>query len=67
MLSIKECQKILNKNGKEYSDDEIAKIRSWIYNLAEITVDYLQGKKANDCLEIERRIKIKNKGKNDNQ
>ncbi|HXB40689.1 MAG TPA: hypothetical protein VNZ49_09110 [Bacteroidia bacterium] len=36
MLSITESKKILNKNGLNYSDEEINKIREFIYVLAEI-------------------------------
>jgi hypothetical protein len=30
-LSIAKCRKILNVNGKNYSDEEIVKIRDWMY------------------------------------
>lgn len=36
MLSITESKKILNKNGLKYTDEEINKIRDFIYMLAEI-------------------------------
>ncbi len=36
MLSITKCKKILNKNGINYTDEEIIKIREVLYKLAEI-------------------------------
>jgi hypothetical protein len=40
MISIEKCKKILNANGKSYTDEEVFKIREFLYQLAEI--DYLQ-------------------------
>lgn len=48
-LSLLECKKILNKDGKEYSDDEILKIRNWLYRFTEISLTFLE-KKTNDEL-----------------
>lgn len=36
MLSITESKKILNRNGLNYTDEEINKIREFIYILAEM-------------------------------
>lgn len=36
MLSLTKCKKILNKNGISYTDEEIIKIREFLYILAEI-------------------------------
>lgn len=36
MLSLNTCKKILNKNGNQYTDEEIYKIREYLYQLAEI-------------------------------
>jgi hypothetical protein len=36
MLSLTKCKKTLNKNGIKYTDEEIEKIRLFLYNLAEI-------------------------------
>jgi hypothetical protein len=35
MLSITECKKKLNKNGVQYTDEEIELIRNVLYKLAE--------------------------------
>jgi hypothetical protein len=35
-ISIEEFKKILNKNGDNFSDDEIKEIRDFLYNIAEI-------------------------------
>lgn len=47
-LSIAECRKILNVNGVKYSDEEIKKIREWIYYYAELTLELLDGKRPQD-------------------
>lgn len=36
MLSITECKKKLNKNGVQYTDDDIEMIRNVLYKLAEL-------------------------------
>lgn len=36
MLSNKECKKILNRNGRSYTDEEIVSIKEALYKLAEI-------------------------------
>ncbi len=38
MLTITECKKILNKNGQNYSNDEVEKIMKLLYFLAELSV-----------------------------
>ena len=38
-LSLVECKKILNTNGLCYTDEEIIKIRDWMYHMAEIAID----------------------------
>jgi len=36
MISFSTCKKILNSNGNQYTDEEIYKIRDYLYQLAEI-------------------------------
>tara|TARA_Y100001954_G_C15775133_1_gene586562 strand:- start:662 stop:796 length:135 start_codon:yes stop_codon:yes gene_type:complete len=36
MLTIKQCKAILNKNGNNYTDAEVKKIRELLIELAEI-------------------------------
>ena len=36
MLSLKECEEILNQNGKKYSEKQVKAIREHLYFLAEI-------------------------------
>jgi hypothetical protein len=38
-LSVAECKKILCKNGKVYSDNEIISVRDLLYCLAQIDID----------------------------
>lgn len=40
-LSLLECKKILNTNGLCYTDEEILKIRDYLYHLADLTIDAL--------------------------
>ena len=35
-LSIEECRKTLNQNGNNYTDEEILKIRDFLYQFVEI-------------------------------
>jgi hypothetical protein len=35
-LSLEECSKILNKDGSNYTKEEVARCRDFIYNLVEI-------------------------------
>ncbi len=35
-LSVAACKKILNENGNNYTDEEVLKIRDYLYKLAEI-------------------------------
>lgn len=44
MLSVESCQKILNSNGKNYTSEEIKKIRELLYRLGEL--DYEQFKES---------------------
>lgn len=41
-LSLVVCKTILNKNGLEYSDDEIIAIRDFLYHMAEIATNHFQ-------------------------
>lgn len=63
-LSIAECRKILNVQGVKYSDDEIIKIREWIYYYAELTLELLDGKTSQDINEMEKKLtqKVKYSG-----
>ena len=36
MLSLEKCKELLNRDGKSYSDEQILKIRTFLYQLAEI-------------------------------
>jgi hypothetical protein len=43
MISIKKCSKILNTNSKKYAEEEIKKIRDFLYILA--ALEYQLNKK----------------------
>ncbi len=38
-LSLNECKKILNGNDDEYTDEQIIKIRDWLYHIADIAIE----------------------------
>ena len=42
MLTIEECKRILNRNAKQYSEDEIEKIRDFLWEIAEIEVKNIE-------------------------
>jgi hypothetical protein len=39
MLSFEECEKILNENSNEYSNEQVSEIRDFLAMLAEIHVN----------------------------
>ncbi len=41
-LSIEYCRKILNKNGFNYTDEQVEKIRDFLYILADIELQNLK-------------------------
>ncbi len=57
-LSLIECKKILNTDGLCYTDEEVLKIRDWLYQMADIAIDALD-KNANNVIETNEE---KNKG-----
>lgn len=60
-LSIIECKKILNTDGFCYTDEEVLKIRDWLYRMAEIAIDALD--KNAITTSTENTKETKNKGK----
>ena len=42
MLTIEECKKILNRNGKRYSNSDIEQIRDFLWGMAQIEVKNLE-------------------------
>lgn len=44
MLSITKCKQLLDKNGITYTDEEIEKIRDFLYLVAEIQYKQLKTK-----------------------
>lgn len=54
-MSMLACKKILNKDGLDYTDEEIIKIRDWLYLMAELAINaidkndpnYVKQKKSN--------------------
>jgi hypothetical protein len=44
MLSIARCKALLNKNGNNYKDEEVEKIRNFLYTLAKIEYRHFQKK-----------------------
>jgi hypothetical protein len=42
MLSDEECKRILNRNGEEYTDDQIREIKEFLWMLAQIEVKTIE-------------------------
>lgn len=62
-LSLIECKKILNTDGLNYTDEEVLKIRDWLYQLADIAI-YAIDKNANTVVGTAKtKNEINNKGK----
>ena len=40
-LSLPECRKILNKGDANYTDEELIKIRNWLYHFADLAMEHL--------------------------
>jgi len=53
-FSLSKCKEILNRNGKNYTDEEILTIRDWLYNVAEFTLTFLEGKSKEEIFEIQK-------------
>ncbi len=58
-LSLNQCKNILNTNGNNYSDDEILKIRNWLYHYTEMTMKFLEKKTDEQIIEIKKIIRKK--------
>lgn len=43
-ISVEECKKMLNKNGNNYTDEEVVKIRDFLYVLVHIEMEYIKTK-----------------------
>jgi len=42
MLSFNECKKILNKNGRNYTEDQIKLISEYLWELAKLEIKTLE-------------------------
>jgi hypothetical protein len=47
MISLELCKKILCKNGKKYTDEQIKQIREYLYQLAKIDIENFKNLKSN--------------------
>ena len=63
MLSVNECRRILNQNGKNYTEEEILKIRDWLCKFSEITLKSLGNKTEEEVLKLKQSLKLKLKFK----
>ncbi len=43
-VSVEQCKKMLNKNDNNYTDEEIEKIRDFLYVLVHIEMEYIKTK-----------------------
>ena len=53
-LSIEICKKILNVNGNAYSDEQIVRIRDFLYELAEIECRHFKDWQSNKIITLNR-------------
>lgn len=44
IISLTECKRILNRNGNNYSDEEVLKIRDYLIVLAELQYSHYKSK-----------------------
>jgi hypothetical protein len=58
-MPLSECRKILCANGSIYTDEEVLKVRDYLYHLADLAIDALD---KNATVNNEQQL-IKNKGK----
>lgn len=60
-LSLEQCKKILNVNGNNYSDEDILKMRNWLYRYSEMTLAFLERKTNDEIIEMKKIIGKKEK------
>jgi hypothetical protein len=41
-VSVEQCKKMLNRNGNNYTDEEVEKIRDFLYILVHIEMEYIK-------------------------
>jgi hypothetical protein len=58
-LSLSKCKMILNQDGLNYTDEEIIKIRDYLYHLADITIDAID---KNATLTERDKVYLQNRG-----
>lgn len=58
-ISLEQCKKILNVNGNVYSDEDILKMRNWLYHYSEMTLSFLEKKTNDEIVEIKKLIRKK--------
>ncbi len=56
-ISLTECKRILNINGNNYSDEEILRIRNWLYHYSEMTLLFLEKKTDEEIVELKKLIR----------
>ena len=59
-LSISECKKILSSGGNNYTDEEIIKMRNWLYKFTEITLNCMKKLSDEQIIEL-KKLLLKNK------
>lgn len=59
-LTLSECRQAVSKGRIKYTDEQLIKMRDWLYNFADITLEYLE-KNGVDCFDelIEKNRNIK--------
>lgn len=55
-ISLAECKKVMSSRGKKYTDEELLKIRNWIYAFTEITLQFLETKTDEELKELKTKL-----------
>jgi len=63
-LSLERCKKVLNQDGLNYTDEEVKKIREFIYILAEIDYRLFKRKQEEKSNQIQKEKNIKTENNN---
>lgn len=60
-ISLEKCREILNKGEKQYTDEEIIIMRDWLYQMAELTLNFLTEVGQEKILNLKRKIEERKK------
>lgn len=56
-ISLVECRKLLGEESKNLSDEEILRMRNWLYKFTEITFEFLELKTDKEVIQLKEILK----------